>query len=148
LLWATINKASRGGRQQEIAAQWADPVGSAIKWASNAAGCIIITACTARDSEEVNVTREYREKFLTPVDLRGYYLLAERVVPIIERFKSVKWITKKVLVDSLISYGRHKLYGEKKPGIIRTMITKGFLALCRGLGSRRESFVRANGEIY
>lgn len=132
---------------------WSGPgaiVGAAIGAIAGALGssdCIIVTACTHANSEEVNVTREYREKFLTPVDLRGYYLIGEMVVPWIKRFPAVKWIVKRILVDSLISYGRYKLYGKKKPGILPTMITKGFLTLCRTIGSRRASYVRLNGEV-
>jgi len=71
--------------------------------------CIIVTACTSSDSEEVNIARKYRDKFLTPDELRGYYMIAEIVVPLINKYKWIRKITKNILVDNLIEYGRYAL---------------------------------------
>jgi hypothetical protein len=147
LIGATINDVFNMGREGEIAAQWADPVGASMKWATERVGCIIVTACTSPESEEVNITREYRDKYLTPEQLRGYYMIAEKVVPAIAGSAAVKWFVKRFLVDNLIAYGRHALGKGPRPGLSSTLITRGFLALCNAVGSRKPSFVRVNGEI-
>jgi len=80
------------------------------------AGCIIVTACTSPDSEEVNITRAYRDKFLDPVTLRGYYMIADKIVPLMKKWPWFKKLIKKVLVDNLIEYGRWAL--EKEAGFL------------------------------
>jgi hypothetical protein len=71
--------------------------------------CIIVTACTSPNSEEVNITRQYRDKFLDQETLRGYYMIAEKVVPLINKHKWFRSFVKKHLVDNLIEYGRYAL---------------------------------------
>lgn len=114
---------------------------------TKALGCIIITACTQDESDEVNIAREYRDKFLTQDQLRGYYVIAEKVVPLC-RFKAVKWLVKRFLVDNLITYGKYVLRCEAAPGWLARHVTESFLALCGKVGSKRESFTRINGEVY
>lgn len=112
-----------------------------------AIGCIIVTACTSADSEEVNIAREFRDKFLTPEQLRGYYMIAEKVVPWIHRFPWVKWVVKRFLVDNLIAYGRYAL-SSRAPyaGDTAVFVTTYFLRFCGAVGRKRTVFVRANGE--
>lgn len=111
--------------------------------------CIIVTACTSPDSEEVEITREYRDKFLTPEQLRGYYVIAEKIVPMIENSGIIKRFIKKILVDNLIEYGRFALGKTMvKPGILSKLITILFLGLCKAVGYTRKSFVRSNGEVF
>lgn len=109
--------------------------------------CIIVTACTSADSEEVNISREYRDKFLTVAELRGYYMIAEKVVPIIQESHFAKRVMKKILVDNLIEYGRYALGRGDYPSLISRIITRSFLSLCRNIGSKRDLFVRSNGEV-
>ena len=109
--------------------------------------CIIVTACTSSDSEEVNISREYRDKFLTVEQLRGYYCLASICVPLIVRHAWVKRTFKKHLVDHLISYGRWSLGKGPYPGPLAGLVTRGFLSLCGKIGKQKTSFVRCNGEI-
>jgi hypothetical protein len=134
-------KESGLGDVGDVASAIINPVG----WASSR--CIIVTACTSPESEEVNITREYRDKYLTPEQLRGYYMIAQKVVPAIAGSAAVKWFVKRFLVDNLIAYGRHALGKGPRPGLSSTLITRGFLALCNAVGSRKPSFVRVNGEI-
>ena len=95
----------------------------------------------------MDITREYRDKFLTPEQLRGYYVVAEKIVPLIERVAFVKKIVKRLLVDNLIEYGRHALGKGAKPRAASIIITRLFLALCSKVGARRKQFVRCNGEV-
>jgi hypothetical protein len=97
--------------------------------------CIIITTCTSRDSEEVQIAREYRDKYLDTQTLRGYYVIAEVVVPLL-RFNILKKLTKRFLVDKLIRHAKGK----------HNLTTKIFLKLCNFFGAR-PVFVRANGEV-
>ena len=108
--------------------------------------CIIVTACTSQDSEEVNISREYRDKFLTPEQLRGYYMIAEKAVPWIQHSPLVKRLVKRLLVDHLIAYGRYALDKGPYPGPLAHFVTKQFLRLCGTVGSKRRHFVRCNGE--
>ena len=123
---------------------WLDPAGTILK----KAGCIIVTACTDRLSYEVEVTRQYRDKFLTKEHLVGYYYLAEKIVPKIENNVFWKYLTKKILVDNLIQYGKYKLGISEKASLLSKIITTLFLNQCKKTGKRIKTFTRCNGEIY
>ncbi len=113
-----------------------------------ASRCIIVTACTSPDSPEVNITREYRDKFLTPEELRGYYMIAEKTVPLIHQSPLVRRLIKSCLVDPLIACGRFELgYTRRIPSLFDRLVKRSFLGLCRLAGRTRSSFVRLNGEI-
>lgn len=112
-------------------------------------GCIIITACTDRNSYEVEIARKYRDKFLDKDQLRGYYYLAEKIVPILERSEKAKKFCKKWLVDKLVDYGEKRLGKRQRPAQLMSIITaKGFLATIKIVGLIIPHYVRANGEIY
>ncbi len=98
-------------------------------------GCIIISACTSPDSYEVEIARKYRDRYMTLVELTGYYALCPHVAPLIHKYPMVKKIVKKVLVDRLVDYGAWKLGLKDKmkyrtSGAVKTM----FLGLCRLIG--------------
>jgi hypothetical protein len=111
--------------------------------------CIIITACTSEDSPEVNIARKYRDGHMDRMELRGYYMIADRVVPKMERSKRFKRFVKWFLVDGIIDYCAYAV-GDKAdlPGRWSAFITKAFLSLCAYKGSRRSQYIRANGEVY
>jgi hypothetical protein len=118
-------------------------------WGALSGGCVIVTACTDRHAPEVEIAREYRDKYLSPDQLRGYYMIAEKVVPRIERSNRLKKFVKRILVDNLIEYGRFALgKTTKKPGIASRIITRSFLALCEATGRTRKTFTRSNGEVF
>jgi hypothetical protein len=96
----------------------------------------------------VEITREYRNKFLSLEQLRGYYIIAEKIVQRIENNSTVKKIVKHFLVDNLIKYGRYALgKTEFKPGFVSSIITRSFLSIYRKTGETRREFVRANGKV-
>lgn len=112
-------------------------------------GCIIITACTDSHSPEVETAREYRDKFLDAESLRGYYKLAERIVPKIESNGKIKKFIKNHLVDSLVEYGSYKLgKTDTKPCMKSRIISKCFLGLIKAIGMSCKSYVRCNGDVY
>lgn len=110
-------------------------VGAALGFVLGKGGCIIISACTNPHSYEVNLSREYRDRFMGPVTLIGYYALASILAPIIDKLRPVRWVTRAVLVSALVDYGEYIL-GHKaaiKRGLSR-MISKAFLGLCKIIG--------------
>ncbi len=111
-------------------------------------GCIIVTAATSPDSYEVQIARRYRDEYLDQQTLRGYYCIAEWIVPYMERSERVKKLVKKHLVDHLIKYGEY-VFGIKKRCPIRSkLITKLFLKQCKFIGGMIPYYVRLNGEVW
>jgi hypothetical protein len=98
-------------------------------------GCIIVTACTSKDSPKVDITREYRDKVLDIETLSGYYLIAAFVVPFINKFKIVKVIVRIGLVERIVDYCAHAL-GKQEKRNYRTskFVTEKFLGFCRIVG--------------
>lgn len=123
-------------------------VGGVLSWAETEI-CIIVTACTDRHSYEVEIAREYRDKFMTHNHLRGYYALAEKIVPRLEASDRARKLVKKHLVDRLVDYGEYKL-GKKraKPKALSYLISKGFLGVCEAVGCILPIYIRQNGEVY
>jgi hypothetical protein len=96
--------------------------------------CIIVSACTDRYSPDVNLTRAFRDAFLGPVTLAGYYRIASAVVPWIERSRAVRGFLKRFLVDRLIDYGSFILDGKRRRFRTSRTVSLGFLSLCRKAG--------------
>jgi len=109
--------------------------------------CIIITAATSPYSYEVDLARIFRDEFLGPITLRGYYIIADKVVPLIRKSALFKKIVKKHLIDHLIKYGEWVLGVTKRQPYKSTAITRNFLRLCRFFGSFKSFYIRSNGEI-
>jgi len=111
--------------------------GFALGWLSG--DCIIITACTDRNSYEVGVARAYRDRYMSIEELAGYYQIADIVAPVLRRIPILKALTKKVLIDSLVDYGEwfmHLKEDMKRPKISK-FITLAFLIVCEYAGIRR-----------
>jgi hypothetical protein len=124
---------------------WLDPVGSVLK---STGACIIVTACTDRLSYEVEVTRQYRDKFLTRTQLRGYYWAAEKLVPTIENNTTIRNLVKKHLVDKLVDYGEMKLGLKDNCKLSSKIVSNLFLGLIKTVGIIIPQYTRLNGEIY
>ena len=124
-------------------------IGAAVGGIEEIFGCIIITACTNRNSYEVNICRQYRDKYMTMEHLRGYYALAEQIVPYLKEHEKARRWTKKHLVDHLVDYIEYRLgFKETRPTIVSYIVFKGFMGLCKTIGLILPQFVRANGEVY
>lgn len=107
--------------------------------------CIIISALHGDDSEEVQIAREFRDKYLDIDTLRGYYFLSELITPRMDR--DAKYRQKvQMMVNKLIEYGRGILRGEKYSEEAETT-AKAFLSLCRSIGKNLPVIIRSNGEI-
>lgn len=107
------------------------------RWYDPTAWCIIVTACTDRYSPEVEITRMFRDRFLSPITLKGYYTFAPFVAYLMSRIPMLKHAIKYCLVDRLIDYGSYAL-GIKASTKFRSSkpISIGFLKLCRFIGRR------------
>jgi len=99
--------------------------------------CIIITTCTSKDSYNVEISRQFRDKYMSNYQLGGYYALAEAFVPLIKRFTFLRLITKRFLVDRLVDYGEIILgYKDRYKYRSSYLVTKSFLGFCRIIGTR------------
>jgi hypothetical protein len=109
-------------------------------------GCIIVSAAHGRDSEEVNITREFRDKYMDKESLRGYYAIAERVVPKMETDPTIMDEVKHDLVDKLIDFGAYKLGKKDACAPESEKVSAEFLAVCKKMGEGLPVYTRINGE--
>ena len=148
--WGTIETMGiRAGQGALIAGVPGAVVGAGVGLVESLfSSCIIITAATDPHSYEVNVTREYRDRYLSRQTLRGYYMLGEQIVPLMHKSKLFKRFIKKSLVDHIVKYCEWGIGLRKKRPIISSFITETFLSFCDGLGSTKEYFTRLNGKVW
>lgn len=92
-----------------------------------------------------SVVRRYRDEHLTEKNSRGYYKLAEVLVPLMRRSKVFKWVITKTLADPLVSYGKWH-YKENKYGWIFKPVKDFWFNIFDILGSDTE-FIRENGKV-
>lgn len=140
-----IAGAAWGAQTGAVVGPWGAVGGIIIGGIMGAAGasCIIVTACTDPHSHEVEISREFRDKYLGPVTLRGYYIIADKLVPVIKKHGWVKKIVKRVLVDSLVDYGEFILEKkDTKPKLTSTVITESFLWCCKAVGKSKPVLFR------
>lgn len=109
--------------------------------------CIIVTACHGKDSPEVDITREYRDRFMEKDQIRGYYMIAEKVVPLMKESRELTELIKLTLVDKLIEYGKFKLGYEHMIPHDAMRVSLAFLDLCEKTGKSVTEFTRSNGEV-
>jgi hypothetical protein len=115
---------------------------------SNADICVIVTCCHGRHSPEVQIAREYRDTYMSQGQIRGYYVLAEMIVPRMIRHNLFRDSVKRNLVDRLIRHGKWALgKTEEKPGILDYVVTKSFLGACSIAGILVPEFRRCSGEV-
>ena len=150
--WNTVGGALSGAASGFVTSGF-NPVGALVGLVSgavgsrNKVGCIIVTACTDKNSYEVKITREFRDKYMDNMSLRGYYMIAEQIVPLIQKYGWFKKFIKRNLVDRLVDVGEYVLgKKEEKPKILSRIVTWSFLKMCRITGATRREFVRCTGE--
>ncbi len=90
------------------------------------------------------IVRRYRDEHMTSRNRRGYYRLAERLVPLMRRSGLVRTAVEWGMVNPMTSYGKW-FYGEGKIGVIFWPITKLWLKAFDLLGFG--VFIRRNGEV-
>lgn len=118
---------------------------AAVGWIEDA--CIIVTACNGKGSPEVDIARKFRDGFMTPEQIRGYYAMAEVVAPVLHRSESMKQAVKVALVDKLIDYGKFKLGMADSCPEESEKIALSFLNDCEKVGKTMPSYTRITGEV-
>lgn len=114
--------------------------------------CMIVSACMGRGSFDVQVARLYRDRFVDRVTLRGYYMIAEWIVPWMTRYPALLRIVRRGLVDPLITYAIWRLskdwmpFGAYLPGWYVRTVSRWFLRVCKRFGASRMCYIRSNGE--
>jgi hypothetical protein len=107
--------------------------------------CFIMLEARYGDGTMDEVVRRYRDEHMTPRNKRGYYKLAEVVVPLMRKYPSVKWIVTKTFADPLVSYGKY-YYGQNKHGILFSPVKSFWMKVFDVIGQDTE-FVRENGKV-
>ena len=111
---------------------------------SSSSCCFIMLEARYGDGTMDKVVRRYRDENMTPRNRRGYYKVAEVLVPLMRKSKIFKWIVTKTFADPLVSYGKW-YYGENKHGWIFAPIKSAWLKLFDVVGTDTV-FIRENGE--
>ena len=106
--------------------------------------CFIMLEARYGDGTMDKVVRRYRDENMTPRNRRGYYKVAEVLVPLMRKSKIFKWIVTKTFADPLVSYGKW-YYGENKHGWIFAPLKSAWLKLFDVVGTDTV-FIRENGE--
>lgn len=111
--------------------------------------CMIVSACMGRESYDVDIARAYRNRFVDRVTLRGYYMIAEWIVPWMECSPGLKRLVRCGLVKPLIDYALWKLSHDpdiSEPHFYTRSVSRWFMRLCRRMGATRSVYIRLNGE--
>ncbi|HSW64875.1 MAG TPA: hypothetical protein VLH56_16425 [Dissulfurispiraceae bacterium] len=115
--------------------------------------CIIVTVATQGPKEfevtndRVDIARAYRDIFMGPTQLRGYYMFAEWLVPkMLKSGRIMAWIKKNIVYD-LIPYCGWRIGANMRPPLNVIIRTKLFLWMCSCVGATKTSFTRLNGEV-
>ncbi len=93
----------------------------------------------------LNIVRKYRDEHMTDRNRRGYYKLADKIVPLMKKSKLFKWIVRLVMTDPMVSYGEY-YYKQGKIGLIFKPVTKFWLKTFDLLGGDKP-YLRKNGEV-
>lgn len=109
--------------------------------------CIIVSTCTNKDSEQVNMARWYRDSFLDRETLRGYYMLSELIVPVLLEHEDYKQSVKNYFVDSMMEYFEYLSEARPVCSDVAKQETLEFLGVCHEIGKNEPSFMRVNGEV-
>ena len=107
--------------------------------------CFIMLEARYGDGTMDKVVRRYRDEYMTDRNRRGYYKLAEVLVPLMRKSRTFKWVVTKTFADPLVSYGKY-YYGENKIGVIYSPVKNLWMKVFDAIGGDTE-FIRENGEV-
>src|SRR5574343_463664 len=91
------------------------------------------------------VVRRYRDEHMNARNRRGYYRLAEFLVPRMVRSRVWMRSVQLLMTSPMTWYGRW-VYGESRSGWLAGPLAHGWLALYSWLG-RKGPYTRSNGEV-
>lgn len=92
------------------------------------------------------IVRRYRDEHMTVRNRRGYCWLADRLVPLMQRSKSVHKLVEWCMVDPMTSYGKW-FYGEGHVGVVFAPVVKVWLKVFDLLGHRKPYTRRGTHEV-
>ena len=107
--------------------------------------CFIMLEARYGDGTMDSVVRKYRDEMMTDKNRRGYYKLAEVLVPLMRKSAVFKFIVQKTFADPLVSYGKWH-YKENKHGWVFAPIKSMWMKVFDVLGGDTE-FIRENGQV-
>jgi hypothetical protein len=106
--------------------------------------CFIFLEAKYGDGTLDDVVRRYRDESMTEKNRRGYYKIAEVLVPLMRESKLVTWLVRKTLVDPAICYGKWH-YKQNKFGWIFAPVRRLWLKIFDIVGGDTK-FIRESGE--
>jgi len=107
--------------------------------------CFIMLEARYGNGTMDEVVRRYRDEYMTDRNRRGYYKLAEVLVPLMRKSKVFKWVVTKTFADPLVSYGKY-YYGQGKVGVLYSPVKSFWMKVFNVIGGETE-FIRENGEV-
>ena len=107
--------------------------------------CFIMLEARYGNGTMDEVVRRYRDEYMTDRNRRGYYKLAEVLVPLMRKSKVFKWVVTKTFADPLVSYGKY-YYGQGKVGMLYSPVKTFWMKVFDVIGGKTE-FIRENGEV-
>lgn len=139
-------EASQAGRYNTMGDVWGSVYGGNSQQASSASNAVGNLCCfiflAARGPLDP-VVRRYRDEHLTPRNRRGYYRMADWLVPRMERSWLWRRAVQFLMVDPMTSYGRYH-YGTGRIGVLFAPLTHAWLTVFRLMGFG--TYIRSNGE--
>ena len=90
------------------------------------------------------VVRMYRDEHMTARNRRGYYRLADRLVPKMKQYKLVYHAVRLFMTEPMTSYGKY-FYGIGRAGKVFKPLAKFWLKVFDRMGSGK--YTRFNGEV-
>ena len=107
--------------------------------------CFIMLEARYGDGTMDDVVRRYRDEHMTDRNKRGYYKVAEVLVPLMRKSRFAKWLVTKTFADPLVSYGKY-YYGQNKHGVIFAPVKSFWMSVFNIVGGETE-FIRENGKV-
>lgn len=107
--------------------------------------CFIMLEARYGDGTMDDVVRRYRDEHMTDRNKRGYYKVAEVLVPLMRKSRLAKWLVTKTFADPLVSYGKY-YYGQNKHGVIFASVKSFWMSVFNIVGGETE-FIRENGKV-
>jgi len=125
------------------------------KKATNKKGCIIITACYGEISQEVQISRFFRDNFLATnfsgrLAIDGYYKISTYIVNKMKQFKILKKLVKSIIVNPIVVFEKAKI--EKRLNtkkILSSFIYYPciFFIIIAGILSKTQKLIKSSFEV-
>jgi hypothetical protein len=120
-------------------------MGSSAMGSMSSACCFIMLEARYGNGTMDEVVRRFRDEAMTDQNRRGYYKVAEVLVPLMRKSKVIKFLVRVTMTTPLVAYGKY-YYGQNKWGKLMRPVKEFWLGLFNYLGDDHE-FIRENGEI-